>query len=53
MPPLANSIAPMILLVSGLTLSVSKQIMTDITFLSSSHQTKRSVFLFCVFRWSA
>ena len=53
MPALANLIAPMILLVSGLTLSVSKQIMTDITILSSSHQTKRSVFLFCVFWWSA
>ena len=53
MPPLANSIAPMILLVSGHALCLQSDLVTDITFLSSSHQTKRSVFLFCVFRWSA
>ena len=49
---LANLIQPLILLVSGLALSVSKQI-ADITLLSSSHQTKRSAYLLCVLWWSA
>ena len=49
---LNNLMQPLILLVSGLALSVSKQI-ADITLLSSSHQTKQSAYLLCVLWWSA